>query len=44
MKLLIKNLETNNIVFQGEITSKTDYQVIEERFPQDKYSREGLKI
>jgi len=43
MKLLIKNLESDSIMFQGEVTTKIEYEFIEAKYPVKKYSREEIK-
>lgn len=43
MKILIKSLTENRIIFQGEITTKTEYKVIESMYPPEKYSRENVE-
>lgn len=44
MKLIIKDLVSKNLVFQGDITTKKDYEIIEIKYPLSKYSREGLVL
>jgi len=44
LKLIIKDLAFKRLVFQGDITTKKDYEEIEIKYPASKYSRESLAL
>lgn len=43
MKLLIKKLDTESIMFQGEVTTKEEYEIVQAMYPTEEYSRENIK-